>query len=175
MAHNVEIKARVANPQDLRERIESLADDGPTLLRQEDTFFHSASGRLKLRRSGDRAELIYYEREDLEGPAESQYLTMPVDDPATTEAMLSVALGIRGTVSKRRSLYRIGNTRVHLDEVEGLGSFLELEVELDASQAAREGEAIASRLMSEIGLDEGDLLAGAYIDLLEAPQHQTAE
>ncbi len=168
MAHNVEIKAHLDEPEALLERLERLADAGPTLLTQQDTFFHSRNGRLKLRRSGDRAELIYYERSDATEPTESQYLKTEIDDPATLEAMLSVALDVRGTVRKRRRLYRIGQTRVHLDEVEGLGSFVELEVELGAAQPPSEGRAIANELMEKIGVSEGDLVAAAYIDLLEA-------
>ncbi len=93
---------------------------------------------------------------------------MAVDDGALAEAMLSVALDVRGTVSKRRQLYRIGQTRIHLDEVDGLGSFLELEVELEPSQLPAEGKVIASDLMRKLGLDESKLVAEAYIDLLEA-------
>ncbi len=167
MAHNVEIKARLAEPGALRDRLEELADSGPTLLVQEDTFFNSRNGRLKLRKSGNRAELIYYERDDAREPTESQYLKTSIADGATVEAMLSVALEVVGTVSKRRHLYRVGQTRVHLDEVAGLGSFVELEVELGASQPPAEGRAIALELMKKIGLEESDLVAEAYIDLLE--------
>lgn len=175
MAHNVEIKARVADPEALRKRIEEIADGGPILLRQDDTFFLSPNGRLKLRRTGEGAELIYYEREDSTAPTESQYLTMPIDDPATAEAMLSVALGVRGTVGKLRRLYRVGDTRIHLDEVEGLGSFVELEVVLGASQSVLDGEAYATELMNKMDLDEADLVAEAYVDLLEAPPEDREE
>ncbi len=170
MAHNVEIKAYLAQPEALLDRLERLADSGPTLLTQQDTFFHSRNGRLKLRKSGDGAELIYYERDDAPGPTESQYLKTPIADGAALEAMLSVALDVRGTVSKRRRLYRVGQTRVHVDEVEGLGSFVELEVELGATQPLAEGRAIASELMKKIGIRESDLVAAAYLDLLEAGQ-----
>lgn len=168
MAHNVEIKAVLREPEALRARLEELADEGPELLSQADTFFYSRNGRLKLRRLGDRAELIYYERADAQEPTESQYLKTAVADGAAIEAMLSVALEVRGTVRKRRWLYRVGQTRIHVDEVEGLGHFLELEVVLGASQPASEGRAIARELMASIGVDEADLVAGAYIDLLDA-------
>lgn len=168
MAHNVEIKAYLEEPEALEARLERLADSEPILLQQEDVFFYSRNGRLKLRKSGDRAELIYYERADAPEPTESQYLKTSIADGATLEAMLSVALDVRGTVRKQRRLYRIGQTRVHLDEVEGLGSFVELEVELGAAQPPSEGRAIANELMEKIGVSEGDLVAAAYIDLLEA-------
>lgn len=175
MAQNVEIKARLDDPDALRERLEELAAEGPVVLPQEDVFFYSRRGRLKLRKSGAAAELIYYERPDSEQPVESQYLKLAVEDAAATEAMLSVALDVRGTVRKERSLYRIGETRVHLDRVEGLGSFLELEVVLGASQTVSEGETIARELMRSMHLDEGDLVAEAYIDLLEARSEMAAD
>jgi len=95
VSRNVEIKARLAEPAAFRARVEELADEGPILLEQDDTFFHSRRGRLKLRKQGGGSELIYYERTDLTGPAESQYFTESFEDPATIEAMLSVALEIR--------------------------------------------------------------------------------
>lgn len=171
MAQNVEIKAYLQKPAMLRTRVEELADDGATRLEQEDVFFDSANGRLKLRKFGDGgAELIYYERRDDRGPVESQYMKIPVEDGSRIEAMLSVALGVRGTVRKRRDLYRIGQTRVHIDEVDGLGSFLELEVELDGSQSTEAGREIARGLMDDLGVSDGDLIGEAYIDLLELPR-----
>lgn len=167
MSRNVEIKARLAEPAAFRARVEELADEGPILLEQDDTFFHSRRGRLKLRKQGGGSELIYYERTDLTGPAESQYFTESFEDPATIEAMLSVALEIRGTVRKSRRLYRIGPTRIHIDEVLGLGSFVELEVELDATQRTSEGEAAAQELIDKLELKEEDMVASSYIDLLE--------
>jgi predicted adenylyl cyclase CyaB len=74
---------------------------------------------------------------------------------------------MRGIVRKRRLLYLVGRTRIHLDEVEGLGAFLELEVMLDDAQAEEEGEAIARRLLADLGVRDEDRVAAAYIDLLE--------
>ncbi|MFN2187221.1 MAG: CYTH domain-containing protein, partial [Candidatus Promineifilaceae bacterium] len=81
---------------------------------------------------------------------------------------LESALGIRGIVRKRRWLYWVGNTRLHLDIVEGLGAFVELEVVLSTGQRIEEGEAIATSLMERLGISKGDLIEGAYIDLLES-------
>lgn len=167
MARNVEIKARLSDPAAFRTRVEELADDGPTLLEQQDTFFHSRRGRLKLRKAESGAELIYYERLNATGPAESQYFTESFTDPAAIEAMLSVALEVRGTVQKCRRLYRVGQTRIHIDEVLGLGSFVELEVELEAVQETAVGEKVAAELMEKLELQEEDLVAESYIDLLE--------
>ena len=120
------------------------------------------------------AELIFYERPDTEGPVSSTYSLVPVPDPAALKAALAAALGIRGVVKKRRSLYLAGETRIHIDEVEGLGTFLELEVVLetgDGASSREEGVARCRELMNALGVTESDLIDRAYIDLLEeAPE-----
>jgi len=83
--------------------------------------------------------------------------------------VLGQALGAAGRVRKERTLYLIGRTRVHLDRVEGLGDFLELEVVLADGEAEASGLAEARRLMAALGVDEAALVAGAYVDLLTAP------
>ena len=168
MARNVEIKARVADMAALESAVAQLADSGPTALAQDDTFFHCAHGRLKLREFEDgSAELIAYERPDTAGPKVSTYLRWPVADPAGLRGVLAAACGVRGRVRKQRRLYLIGPTRVHLDTVDGLGTFLELEVVLRNDQTALQGEALARELLGAWNIAEAQLLAPAYIDLLE--------
>lgn len=168
MATNIEIKARVRDMSALRAIAERLSDVPCTVLLQEDTFFHVPRGRLKLRvLRPDRGQLIYYERADAAGPKLSEYFVVPTADPAALKEVLARCLGIRGVVRKRRSLYWMGNTRVHLDEVEGLGSFLELEVLLGSGQSHDEGQAVARELMAKLGIEQSDLIEGAYMDLLE--------
>ena len=86
------------------------------------------------------------------------------------KAVLSAALGVRGVVRKQRTLYQVGETRIHLDEVENLGSFLELEVMLSPGQSEEQGVNIAADLMARLGIEESDLVNVAYIDLLEGQQ-----
>ncbi len=83
--------------------------------------------------------------------------------------MLELAYGIRGVVRKTRYLYLAGQTRIHLDDVEGLGRFMELEVVLEEGQSDAEGQKIAEDLMSALGVERDDLIDGAYMDLLEKP------
>lgn len=168
MNRNVEIKARVSDLAAVRRRAEELADEGPTVLEQEDTFFACAHGRLKLRRfAGSRqAELIYYERSSVSGPKESRYIVQPTSDAEGLCGVLSAALGVRGVVRKRRTLYLIGRTRVHLDEVEGLGQFVELEVVLHPQQGVGEGRAIARQFMAELGIPPDQVIEKSYVDLL---------
>uniref|UniRef100_A0A8C4XWJ6 CYTH domain-containing protein n=1 Tax=Gopherus evgoodei TaxID=1825980 RepID=A0A8C4XWJ6_9SAUR len=115
-----------------------------------------------------RGQLIFYERPDSEGPKVSHYSICPTADPAGLVAVLSQALGVQGVVKKERRLYVVGQTHVHLDRVEGLGDFLELEVVLSEQQSPEDGERMARRLMEELGVQEEDLVAGAYLDLLLA-------
>jgi predicted adenylyl cyclase CyaB len=168
MATNIEIKASVKDFDQLKKQVEQLSDTPVEAIPQQDTFFHTPKGRLKLRvLTPDHGQLIYYEREDTSGPKVSNYFIYPTTDPKSLAAVLAGALGVRGVVRKQRWLYMVGNTRIHLDQVEGLGTFLEFEVMLREEQTPAEGEAIAAELMSKLGVEEADLVEGAYIDLLE--------
>ncbi|MBE0635453.1 class IV adenylate cyclase [Candidatus Bipolaricaulota bacterium] len=168
MPRNVEIKARVDDFEALRARAEALSDTPVQIIEQLDTFYITPRGRLKLRvLAPDRCELIQYTRADDSSAKTSAYEIVRSDDPAAFSRILESALPIRGVVTKRRFLYLIGQTRVHLDEVEGLGTFMELEVVLTKGQTTQYGAAIAEELMAKLGIEEEDLISGAYIDLLE--------
>ncbi len=167
MNRNVEIKAKLPDRAAVEVLLVTLAGDGPVLLTQEDVFFASRSGRLKLRTINNvRSELIYYERDDSPEPKPSNYLVVPVGDAVAMRAVLAHVADEIGVVRKVRTLYLIGPTRVHLDEVEGLGSFLELEVVLSADQSVEEGRDIAEDIMAMLGIDPSWLVRGAYLDLL---------
>jgi predicted adenylyl cyclase CyaB len=168
MATNIEIKAEAKDPKTLRALAEELSEVAGATITQEDTFFHAPRGRLKLRTlSPERGELIHYEREDASGPKPSNYLVYATSNPNSLKAALSASLGVRGVVRKRRTLYRVGQTRIHLDEVEDLGAFLELEVVLGPDQSEEESAMIATELMAQLGISSSDLIDVAYIDLLE--------
>ncbi|MBN1993879.1 MAG: class IV adenylate cyclase [Anaerolineae bacterium] len=167
MATNIEIKAKVQDFDRLKKRVEKLSDTPVEIIPQQDTFFHTPKGRLKLRQlTPNRGQLIYYEREDIAGPKQSNYFIYPTPAPQTLAAILAAAWGVRGVVCKERLLYMVGSTRIHLDKVEGLGDFLEFEVVLNETDTPAAGEAIASVLMAKLGIAESDLVEGAYIDLL---------
>ena len=168
MPTNIEIKARVRNLDDLRRLAEELTDTPVQVIPQEDTFFYVPKGRLKLRQlRPDLSQLVYYERPDQNGPKRSNYHIFETNNPEGLKTALSLALGIRGVVRKKRFLYLAGQTRIHLDDVEGLGQFMELEVVLRDGQSDAEGQAIAEGLMTALGVGKEDLLEGAYMDLLE--------
>jgi predicted adenylyl cyclase CyaB len=169
MPSNIEIKARVRDFPALRERAEKLSDTSVEVISQEDTFFHTPQGRLKLRvLSADRGQLIYYTRPDQESPKRSEYHLLHTSDPDNLKQVLALAYGIRGVVRKTRYLYLAGQTRIHLDDVEGLGQFMELEVVLKEGQSDAEGQTIAEVLMTSLGVESSDLLERAYMDLLES-------
>lgn len=168
MAKNLEIKARVADLSGLRQVVSALTDAPGTVIVQTDTFFVVPRGRLKVRTFEDGSgELIAYDRPDSAGPKESIYTRVPSGDAASLVRALGALLPIRGVVRKRRELFLVGRTRVHLDEVEGLGSFVELEVVLDDSEPAQAGEADARSLMTALGIAPDALISEAYIDLIE--------
>lgn len=167
MPANVEIKARVRDVAGLERRLALLVEGPPEVIRQEDTFFDVPRGRLKLRvLAPGRGELIEYQRPDSAGPALSTYTIVPTDDPEALRARIAADLGVRGVVRKVRRLYHVDQTRVHLDEVEGLGSFIELEVVLADGQSEEDGAKIAGDLARQLGISRADLVEGAYIDLL---------
>ncbi|MEZ5651579.1 MAG: class IV adenylate cyclase [Burkholderiaceae bacterium] len=170
MARNIEIKATVADLVSLEARVRAVATDGPVALAQDDTFFRCGDGRLKLRVIADRsAELIFYRRADQSGPKMSFYLRSPTADPDGLRQALTLAYGQDGRVIKQRTLYRVGRTRVHLDRVQGLGDFMELEVVLQDDDDADEGVAEARALMTRLGIDDASLIEDAYIDRLRDP------
>jgi adenylate cyclase class IV len=167
MPRNIEIKARIASVQAILPRARALADGPEVAIAQDDTFFSVAHGRLKLREFADgSAELIHYQRPDTGEAKASDYVRVPVTDPAALRAALTRALGVQGRVRKQRLLLMVGATRIHLDRVESLGDFMELEVVLGEGQSDASGADTAQALMRALGLDSAPRLAGAYLDLL---------
>jgi predicted adenylyl cyclase CyaB len=167
MARNVEIKARVADLAAVERLARAIATEGPTEIRQDDTFFPCADGRLKLRElAPDQGQLIHYARADESGPKVSDYSIAATSSPGTLRDLLARALGSAGRVRKERRLYLVDRTRIHLDQVEGLGSFVELEVVLVDGESAEQGVEVAHRIMKSLGITESQLVRGAYVDLL---------
>lgn len=169
---NIEIKARVEDVERAGATAARLTGGGPGLhLRQVDTYFNVPEGRLKLREFGDGAgdaELIFYRRPDREGPSLSRYAIATVRDASSLKAVLGDAPGIKVVVKKTRAVFLREATRIHLDEVEGLGDFIEFEVVLAEGSPESDGEAVALELMREFSIDESDLVSESYCDLLQA-------
>lgn len=167
MARNIEIKARIESIEALVSKAAAIATHGPIEIMQDDTFFRCDSGRLKLRSfSKEDGELIFYRRANQKGPKESFYLRSPTSAPGMLRESLSMAYGQAGRVRKHRTLFLIGRTRVHLDRVEGLGHFLELEVVLADGESLEAGVHEAQELMKKLGVEPSRLIEGAYVDLI---------
>ncbi|CAH2273682.1 adenylate cyclase [Pelobates cultripes] len=168
MPRNVEVKARVHNWAHTLKECKNLSESTGEIIAQRDVFFNTQCGRLKLRDFKDgQGQLIYYERPDLLGPKLSNYAISNTADPQGLEEVLTQALGIRGSVVKERLLFLVGQTRIHMDRVQDLGDFVELEVVLTDSQTPDDGQHIANNLMKSLGIAPEDLLTGAYVDLLQ--------
>ena len=162
---NVELKARDADPEATLRRALELGASDEGVLRQRDTYFGRARGRLKLReQEPGGAQLIAYERPDDDEARTSAYRLADVADPDALREALDAALGTRVVVDKRRRLLLYENVRIHLDDVEGLGAFVELEgVAAPDSDLTRERE-LVDRLRTELAL--GEPVAVSYSDLL---------
>nr|CAI5839578.1 unnamed protein product [Callosobruchus analis] len=166
---NIEIKAAIKNLHNIIDIAKKLSASEGIVIKQEDTFFNVIQGRLKLRvfESGD-GELIYYERPNIEGPKLSSFekTEIPRDHVDGLHNVLEAALGSKHVVRKIRRLFLVGQTRIHIDTVEGLGDFMELEVCLKDDQSVEEGERIAEDLMEKLQVHKDNLISGAYVDLL---------
>jgi len=167
MARNIEIKAQIESVESVAPKAAALAKAGPIEIAQDDTFFRCEAGRLKLRvLSSDSAELIFYRRANQRGPQESFYLRSPSAAPDSLRECLSLAYGQIGRVRKQRTLFLVDRTRLHLDRVEGLGHFLELEVPLAEDEPAEFGIREAVKIMQKLGVEPAQLVEGSYLDLL---------
>src|SRR4051794_13780334 len=166
---NIELKAIDPDPERSLATVRALNAEDRGVLRQRDTYFRTRAGRLKLREEEPGgAVLIQYDRPDAAAARESRYRLSPVPEPDVLRASLDEALGTLVVVDKRRHLLLWEGVRIHLDTVEGLGSFLELEGVAPAdSDLSAEHDRVA-RLSEALGLDESRILADSYSDRMLA-------
>jgi adenylate cyclase class IV len=166
---NIELKCRCADLAAVRARAQHLGARDAGVLEHHDTFFEAPLGRLKLRDFGDgRAELISYRRPDTTEARGSDFFVYPVGDPVLLRAALAHALATGGTVRKRRHLFLYRHTRIHLDEVEGLGTFVELETVM-AGQSEQEGHEELAHVAAALALKPEDAIPRPYVELLQRP------
>jgi homotetrameric cytidine deaminase len=170
---NVELKARDPDPAATLTRALALGASDEGVLRQRDTYFGRARGRLKLREQdgagGPMAQLIAYRRPDAAEARTSSYRLADVADPPALRDALDAVLGTLVVVQKRRHLLLLENVRIHLDDVEGLGTFVELEGVASPESNLEREHALVDRLRTELGF--GEPVPGSYSDLLlDGPQ-----
>jgi predicted adenylyl cyclase CyaB len=171
MKQNVELKARLSDLDKARTIAARLAHSPVQVLRQVDTYFVCATGRLKLRElNGATAELIAYDRPDETNARTSGYRILSLTDAAAAKELLAAALGVLVIVEKTRELYLHDNVRIHLDQVVGLGAFLEFEAVLTSPADAERGHRQVQELATAFALRDEDLVPGSYSDLLLAQQ-----
>jgi adenylate cyclase, class 2 len=166
MRQNIELKARLDDLPAARCVAESLATQRLGIQEQTDTYFRCTNGRLKLRQiGGQSAQLIWYLRPSDPRPKASDYYLVPAPQPETLIAALRAAMGVVNVVRKRREIYLWHNVRIHLDDVEGLGQFLEFEAVLSPEIDAAAGRQQLEQLTAQFRIRPGDLLAGSYTDM----------
>jgi predicted adenylyl cyclase CyaB len=173
MPTNVEIKARLRNLRRHGARAAAISALSAQICYQHDTFFNVPNGLLKLREQTDTCggELIFYQRDNTAGPRPSVYSVSKCEDPGLLRTFLAYALGVRGEVRKRRIVYLAGQTRIHFDQVEDLGAFMELEVVLRQQQTWEEGRIIAQQIMKQLEISEHDLIPNTYCTSICSPYH----
>ncbi len=163
-AQLLELKARVKDLSVIRDRLVEIGAQYVETLHQVDTYFKVPRGRLKMREvEGGGAELIYYEREDKPKPKRSSVFIIRLDGGGTLKRMIKRILEEFVVVEKVREIYQHRGTKIHLDTVEGLGTFIEFERRI--RDAERDWEEL-NRLMVELGIGEENLEGLSYSDLL---------
>ncbi len=167
---NFEIKVCVKDLEVIRRNCQKLGAEFQWDRRQCDTYFRVPEGRLKLREETDRATLIAYQRPDTEGSRCCQYELFPVTDTRGLKRALAISPGIRVIVSKHRELWLFGHTRIHLDRVNDLGTFVELETVID-TQTLAEAEHEHQKVFDALRLRDGGTIAESYCDLIERSEN----
>lgn len=164
---NIEIKAKCSDQDKIREFLTSHNADFKGTDHQIDTYFKIPSGRLKLREGNIENYLIYYNREDKKGPKQSDVTLLKTDSERSPKEILVNALGILVVVDKKREIYFIDNVKFHLDTVESLGTFVEIEaIDNDGSISKKELLKQCNYYLGVFNISEDDLVSDSYSDLL---------
>ncbi|MEO8606036.1 MAG: class IV adenylate cyclase [bacterium] len=166
MPRNIEIKVRLGDLAAARDVVRGLGAQPHVIEVQTDRYYELDGGRrVKLRSIvGGRAEMIDYARPEASGVRASDYTITPVRDASGCQVPRGEPLVI---VRKRREVLLIDNVRVHLDDVDGLGTFLELEAVVDAAHDDAVCRAQVARIMAGLGVREADLIRASYAELLQ--------
>lgn len=169
MSHNnIEIKARCADAGFIRNYLQQHGADFKGTDFQTDTYFNVHHGRLKLRQGNIENSLIFYQREDKAGTKLSEVTLFKVkEESELLKKALTQANGVKVTVRKKREIYFIENVKFHIDEVEGLGSFVEIEaIDVDGSKGLDFIEQQCDFYVAALQIKEEELLTESYSDML---------
>lgn len=168
MSHlNVEIKAKCPDQERIRK---VLAENNATTKgtdHQIDTYFSVPNGRLKLREGNIENALIHYQRTNQEGPKQSEVTLFECANGPALKAVLGKALPILAIVDKKREIYFIGNIKFHIDNVEGLGTFVEIEaIDIDGILGKDKLHEQCTYYLDLFQITESDLIAESYSDMV---------
>ncbi len=166
MLTNLEVKTKIPNIEQAVAIADSLKLKFIEILNQVDTYFGVPKGRLKLREINSvRGELIYYERDEYSNQRQSKFEIYQTKDPSMLKLILEQAFGVQNIVSKKRYLYMFNDTRIHVDNVSNLGSFLEFEVPMNS--VIEEPQATMQFLIKSFHINEADFIKGSYSDMVQ--------
>src|SRR3989344_6000695 len=164
---NVEFKANCENPDRVREILTNEGADYKGRDHQVDVYFNVPNGRLKLRKGNIENSLIGYQREDIAGSKQSNVHLFKTEPNTPLEAILTTTLGVKVVVDKQRDIYFIGNVKFHVDEVQRLGSFIEVEaIDLDGTLGREYLQRQCDEYKGLLGIRDEDMIAESYSDLL---------
>jgi adenylate cyclase class 2 len=169
---NLEAKFRLPDPAAARASAEAIGYRLAAVLDQRDTFFVVASGKLKLREEScdgvGHSRLIGYGRVERDGLQLSEYQLVPVPDAPAMRTLLGGTLGVLAVVAKRRTLLLCRNVRLHLDEVEGLGSCGEIEAVVPDGGDVDAERAFVDATLAALGIAKDQLVEGSYFEMAAA-------
>lgn len=163
----IEFKARCHDLGRVRQILTALEPKSVGTDKQVDTYFNVPNGRLKLRQGTIENNLIFYKRPDGAAPKQSD---VRLYRPAASDdliALLTEAFGVDVRVSKSREIYFVDNVKIHLDLVDGLGSFVEVEaIDSDGSLDTDYLSSQCDEYLTMFGISKEDLVSVSYSDLL---------
>jgi len=164
---NIEIKARSTNQEKIRNILKEKGADFKGVDHQVDTYFNARVGRLKLREGSIENNLIYYERENTKGPSQSDIILFPSEPQSSLKEVLTKSIGVLVVVDKKREIYFIDNIKFHIDVVNDLGTFVEIEaIDEDGSIGKDKLLEQCESFLALFDIQKADLVAVSYSDLL---------
>jgi adenylate cyclase class 2 len=163
----IEFKARCSDHARLREILKSKNAQFAGEDHQIDSYFRVPRGRLKLREGAIQNALVFYHRPNQAGPKQSNVVLAKLPVQSDVLEVLTKALGVMAVVDKRREIYFVDNVKIHLDRVEGLGEFVEVEA-IGALNEVAELREQCTAFQGEFGIKQEDFIEGSYSDLLLA-------
>jgi len=174
----VELKAKVGSLEPFRKKIESLKAEYVGTFRQIDTYYEVPQGRLKLRETEgkNKAQLVYYERPDVQSPKQAQVFIIELTKPQFMKQFLNKVLRTKTVVDKQRAIFRLEGTQVHLDMVQNLGAYVEFERQTENTpKATQKAHETLRRLMQTFELKLETLQKGSYSDLIMQKQNENED